>query len=89
MFVIIISVLNMIYIPLKLAFNELGKPLDTLYLSLYHFPNLIYLLHIIITLNTAFYDKGRVNYNRKNILINYIKKDFILDIILLIPIFMA
>jgi hypothetical protein len=50
-------------------------------------PSWAFLLDIIISFNTAFYKEGKINSNRKSIIINYIKDDFLIDFIVIIPFF--
>jgi potassium voltage-gated channel Eag-related subfamily H protein 5 len=42
---------------------------------------------MIINFNTAFYKEGKINSNRKSIIINYIRGDFLIDFIVIIPFF--
>lgn len=44
-------------------------------------------MEIVINFNTAFYDQGKINYDRKAILVNYMKGDFFIDMLVIIPVF--
>jgi len=46
--------------------------------------NLIYIIKILLTFHTGFYDLGEINYRHKSIALNYLKSNFILDAISLL-----
>lgn len=81
--VVIVVLSNIFYIPFKIAFspgyNELlSYAFETL-------PSLILILEIFFNFNTAFYDEGLIITNRKNICLNYISENFLLDLLIVIP----
>ena len=52
-------------------------------------PLMIFTFNILVTINSAVYVKGVVLTTRKKIMMYYLKTDFIMDIITLIPLHLA
>lgn len=85
----LITILNIFYIPTKLAFDiQLGQN-DLSYYFLDQIPSWVFLIDIILNFNTAFYDQGKINSNRKSIILHYFKGDFLLDAIIITVFFIS
>lgn len=48
-------------------------------------PNYLFLIHIILQFNTAYYDSGILKSQRKEIAKNYLKGSFIVDCLSMVP----
>lgn len=78
--------INIIYIPLDIAFILN----DTKNFYIFNLiPTGIFTVEILLNFNTAFYDKGEINYKRKDIIMNYLKQNFTLDILVTLPVFLS
>ena len=84
--------INVLYIPLNLSFKIQYKSNDSLEevirIFLEKIPVIVFLVDIFITLNTAFYQKGKLVYQKFSILKNYYQNFFTLDLITLFPFFL-
>jgi len=54
-----------------------------------YLPLMIFTSYSMLTLNTAYYDKGSIEINRKLITKNYFKTEFRLDFITIVPLFLG
>ena len=79
--------LNVWYIPLKISFSlKLNIFEQTIYYYFLEFiPVTIFLIDIIVILNTSYYSKGAFITKKSKIASNYYKKYFFLDVITLGP----
>ena len=78
------STLMFFIIPLDLSFevnilNMNGIILPKIFIAIFFF------LNILINLNTAFFEKGKLTFSRNLITINYLKNDFLIDSLTLYP----
>jgi hypothetical protein len=81
--VIFVIISNLFYIPFKIAFTpESNIIFNFLFETL---PSIVLILEIFLNFNTAYYDEGNINVNRKSIMLHYIGGNFILDIIVVFP----
>ncbi len=86
-FIVFIIVINIFYLPMKLAFSVVNTENFVTDFFLDTIPSWAFLMEIIINFNTAYYKEGKINSNRKSIILNYIKNDFFIDFIVIIPFF--
>jgi potassium voltage-gated channel Eag-related subfamily H protein 5 len=89
MFLAFLTVVNIFYIPMKLAFGIKDGQNDLSAYLLDEIPSWAFVLDIIINFNTAFYDQGMINSSRKTIILHYIRGDFILDFIVISVFFVS
>lgn len=54
-----------------------------------YLPLLIFTSYSLLTINTAYYDKGSIEINRNKITKNYFKTEFRLDFITIVPLFLG
>lgn len=79
-----ILLINLIYIPLKISFQLSDIPngvdlfLDTL-------PQYVFIIEILLNFNVAYYSRGMLVLNQRQIVQHYLKGKFIVDFIVLIP----
>lgn len=84
-----ITVLNIFYVPTKLAFDIQLPDNSLAYYLLDQIPSWVFLFDIAINFNTAFYDEGKINSNRRSIVINYIKGDLLFDVVVITVFFIS
>lgn len=58
-----------------------------MYYLYYVVSTMIFILDIVFSLNTAVYDQGFIIFDRKTIILKYIKEKFIFDVINILGIF--
>ena len=86
-FVLISQIYALLYAPFHIGFMLQYQNVEQYYqiaILLYSVSLVFYVLDIIMTLNTSYYEKGMEIKNRKEILTNYVYKYLIVDIILII-----
>ena len=72
--------LRLFFIPMKISFNfELNNIILNIFLD--KFPFYFYIIDILISLNTAYYQKGLLIYDKFKIFKNYMKNDLLIDFI--------
>lgn len=82
-------VVNIFYIPFNIAF-EVSLSLDQDEEIFFNAgPTFLLLLELLLNFNTAYYHKGIIHTSRQKILIHYVKGDFILDLVALLPFFLV
>ena len=83
-------IINLWYVPISISFDtfEFKKDLSIM-LFFEIFPFLIFLADIFLNLNTAFYSKGIIIYEKEEILKNYFHNKFFIDIITLFPFYIT
>ena len=86
--VLIIAVYNSFTIPMELSFVEYREIFDKYYYSeINTFSTVIFVLDIILQMNTTYYDSdGEEIFNKKKIIFNYMKGLLFIDILSSIPI---
>lgn len=84
--------LNIFYVPLTIGFeletydeNSLFLPNNLFYFIFNIFPVTIFLIDILVNLNTAYYSKGEYVINRKKIVKNYIMNFLFFDSLTILP----
>ncbi|CAD8084275.1 unnamed protein product [Paramecium sonneborni] len=76
-------VMNIFYIPINISFNiQITGAFEYLFDLL---PSWIFVAEIILNFNTAYYDKGLMHEDRKQIVKHYVKQNFFWDLIVAIP----
>ena len=83
--------LYLFYIPLKFSFDFTLSLTENplIYIFFEIFPISIFLIDILITLNSGFYYKGDLIEDKLKILDNYYKNNFLIDLISLTPFFIS
>ncbi|CAD8096103.1 unnamed protein product [Paramecium sonneborni] len=85
-YLLCIVTINVFYVTLRLSFIEILE-MDWLLKDFIfeQLPGYSFLLEIIIKFNTCIYRKGVLIKNRKRLIKRYLKKEFFIDLILIIP----
>ncbi|CAD8051638.1 unnamed protein product [Paramecium primaurelia] len=78
----IMLVINVAYLPMNMSFNIEWPEAEILLLML---PDYLFLIHIILQFNTAYYDSGVLRSQRKEIAKHYLKNSCILDCLSMVP----
>ncbi|KAM3138798.1 hypothetical protein pb186bvf_009177, partial [Paramecium bursaria] len=81
LFLLIVSIINIFYIPLNIGFQ-----LNIDYLDI--FPTWVFIGDIVINLITAYYKKGNIYKQKSDIFKNYLKGGMLLDFIIVFPVFL-
>ncbi|CAD8180977.1 unnamed protein product [Paramecium pentaurelia] len=76
-------VVNIFYIPIYISFDVRSSGLFEWIFDL--LPSWVFIAEIILNFNTAYYDKGLMHEDRKQIMKHYVKGNFFWDIIVVIP----
>lgn len=76
-----ISIVNIIAVSLVGAFQMSIQGNQTMYAMLFAAPFAMFLIEIFVSCNTAYYEEGDIQMNRKKILKNYAKSAMIIDVI--------
>ena len=90
-FVLITQVFAILYAPFHIGFMIQYSNVEDYYriaIMLYSISLIFYVLDIIMTLNTSYYEKGMEIKSRREIMKNYIDKYLIVDIVLIISQFL-
>ena len=82
-------VVNIFYIPLTISFDLLSNYLnferfDNVFCNI--IPNGVFMIDMVINMNTAYYSKGEYMRKRNKILRNYLKNQFFLDFVTILPV---
>ncbi|CAK70404.1 unnamed protein product (macronuclear) [Paramecium tetraurelia] len=89
-YLLCIVTINVFYVSLRLSFVEIVKMdwvlKDFIFEQL---PSYSFLLEIIIKFNTCIYSKGVLIKNRKRLIKRYLKREFLIDMVLIIPFFIG
>lgn len=90
-FILILLILNILYIPLKISFQDhLDFNIsDSLSVVLDTAPSWTFLVDILLNFNTAQYKKGVLVTDRVQIAKNYFKGHFFWDFVIIIPFFFS
>lgn len=83
--VVFIIVVNIFYIPMKLSFSFDTKDNEVNQLLLETIPSWIFVADILLNFNTAYYSKGVMHRNKRDIFKHYVKGNFWWDMIVVIP----
>ncbi|KAM3145530.1 hypothetical protein pb186bvf_002304 [Paramecium bursaria] len=83
MLMVFALIINLFYVPLLISFLQYDTDEDNLVFNL--LPNLLFIIWILISCNTEFFIDVSSIQKRTDIIINYVKTDFLLDIIIVIP----
>ena len=78
-------IMNVSYIPFKVSFSL--QPSYSIFILLSIFPFIIFMINILVTLNTSFYFEGRIISDKRKIFKNYKEKELFMDVLTLTPIF--
>ena len=62
-FIMAITILNIFYIPTKLAFEIELEDDGLSYFLLEYIPTWVFIIDVLLNFNTAFYDEGKINSN--------------------------
>ncbi|CAD8066524.1 unnamed protein product [Paramecium primaurelia] len=76
-------VVNIFYIPIYISFDVRSSGLFEWIFDL--LPSWVFIAEILLNFNTAYYDKGLMHEDRKQIMKHYVKGNFFWDIIVVIP----
>ncbi|CAD8095929.1 unnamed protein product [Paramecium sonneborni] len=76
-------VVNIFYIPIYISFDVRSSGLFEWIFDL--LPSWVFIAEILLNFNTAYYDKGLMHEDRKQIMKHYVKGNFFWDIIVIIP----
>ncbi|CAD8114518.1 unnamed protein product [Paramecium sonneborni] len=76
-------VMNIFYIPIYISFDVRSEGVFEWIFDL--LPSWIFIAEILLNFNTAYYDKGLMHEDRKQIMKHYVKGNFFWDIIVIIP----
>ncbi|CAD8191328.1 unnamed protein product [Paramecium pentaurelia] len=89
-YLLCIVTINVFYVSLRLSFVEIVEMewqlKDFIFEQL---PSYSFLLEIIIKFNTCIYSKGVLIKNRKRLIKRYLKREFLIDLVLIIPFFIG
>ncbi|CAD8194916.1 unnamed protein product [Paramecium octaurelia] len=89
-YLLCIVTVNVFYVSLRLSFVEIVEMdwvlKDFIFEQL---PSYSFLLEIIIKFNTCIYSKGVLIKNRKRLIKRYLKREFLIDLVLIIPFFIG
>ncbi|CAD8181119.1 unnamed protein product [Paramecium pentaurelia] len=89
-YLLCIVTINVFYVSLRLSFVEIVEMdwilKDFIFEQL---PSYSFLLEIIIKFNTCIYSKGVLIKNRKRLIKRYLKREFVIDMVLIIPFFIG
>ncbi|CAD8147818.1 unnamed protein product [Paramecium pentaurelia] len=76
-------VVNIFYIPIYISFDVRSQGVFEWIFDL--LPSWVFIAEILLNFNTAYYDKGLMHEDRKQIMKHYVKGNFFWDIIVIIP----
>ncbi|CAD8091549.1 unnamed protein product [Paramecium primaurelia] len=76
-------VVNIFYIPIYISFDVRSSGVFEWFFDL--LPSWIFIAEILLNFNTAYYDKGLMHEDRKQIIKHYVKGNFFWDLIVIIP----
>ncbi|CAK89471.1 unnamed protein product (macronuclear) [Paramecium tetraurelia] len=89
-YLLCVVTINVFYVSLRLSFVEIVEMdwvlKDFIFEQL---PSYSFLLEIIIKFNTCIYSKGVLIKNRKRLIKRYLKREFLIDLVLIIPFFIG
>lgn len=80
-------IINVFYVPLELSFDlkETFKKSRVSYILMVQIPTWTFYIDVLITLFTAYYDKGIYHSQKKKIIKKYIKENLCMDVLTLLP----
>lgn len=84
-FLVISIILNVFFIPVRLAFTPQINKNSAISLILEVIPSWFLLAEILINFNTAFYRNGIIHIKRRQIVRNYLKGEFFWDLMVSFP----
>ncbi|CAD8096172.1 unnamed protein product [Paramecium sonneborni] len=89
-YLLCIVTINVFYVSLRLSFVEIVE-MDWLLKDFIfeQLPSYSFLLEILIKFNTCIYSKGVLIKNRKRLIKRYLKQEFLIDLVLIIPFFIG
>ncbi|CAD8147087.1 unnamed protein product [Paramecium octaurelia] len=76
-------VVNIFYIPIYISFDVRSQGVFEWIFDL--LPSWVFVAEILLNFNTAYYDKGLMHEDRKQIMKHYVKGNFFWDLIVIIP----
>ncbi|CAD8171955.1 unnamed protein product [Paramecium octaurelia] len=76
-------VVNIFYIPIYISFDVRSSGVFEWFFDL--LPSWVFMAEILLNFNTAYYDKGLMHEDRKQIIKHYVKGNFFWDVIVIIP----
>ena len=79
----IVSTLYFFVIPYDLSFSEKIIPDFSIFQAII---SKFFTLNFIVKMNTGIFEKGKIHFSRKQILKNYLKTDFIIDLLSIYPV---
>ncbi|CAD8151888.1 unnamed protein product [Paramecium octaurelia] len=87
---LLIVTINVFYVSLRLSFTEIVEMnWDLKDFIFEQLPSYSFILEIIIKFNTCIYSKGVLIKNRKRLIKRYLKREFLIDMLLIIPFFIG
>ncbi|CAD8060849.1 unnamed protein product [Paramecium primaurelia] len=87
---LLIVTINVFYVSLRLSFEEIVEMnWDLKDFIFEQLPSYSFILEIIIKFNTCIYSKGVLIKNRKRLIKRYLKREFLIDMLLIIPFFIG
>ena len=86
-FIVFFMIMNFFYIPLEISFDFYLSPEKNwlLYVLIKIIPVWIFFINVIFNFLTAYYSKGVYIYNKQRIILRYLRKEFVMDLITLVP----
>lgn len=76
----LLLVMNFFVIPMRFSFPNFDKSINEMNMFSYY-SALLFLLDGVLNLNSAYFSKGLVITDRRKIINNYIRKNFLVDLI--------
>lgn len=84
-FILSLLVINVFYIPVKIAFSNTLEIGDYMLILFEDLPGWAFVMDIFMHFNTAYYSKGVISKERSKIFKHYIKGSFIWDLLIVGP----
>lgn len=82
---IIVTILNIFYVPLQLSFDLEKEDVGDIYLLFSTLPSCIFLIELILNFFKGYYVRGILHTSKRDIFWHYMKGEFIIDLTVVLP----